>query len=461
MKRKGNRNSHWNSLQQIGRDIIDLVLSTKIVPRTLSLQRKQWTRICSNTIIPLPSINFRLLFIVVIGIVLYMLVIYTSYDQQFQLYMNDVIETGMSQLGLMDVITPIAYVKWNVSVPCYEPESDWTLNTVQETPTNTGIIYIKTHKTGSSTCSGINIRIAMNLAKRQQQQTLQHQLNLSHNITDNQYNICQLRFDHVKASAIIPNRVKIYPTTSNNNNSQEEKFRRRSVLWTNVRDPTSRCISSFFHFEVSRRNRVPNNVNFKRYATGIRGDYYKHFLYTRTNVTGSNQTIINNILNEYDFIGITERMEESAVVLMMLLNLKLADILYLRAKTNGGYDDGGGFGDNNKTCTFIQPSILSTGMKKFFQSIEWKNQIQFDQKLYNAVNKSLDLTIESLGKEEFQKNLIKFRYALQMVESNCRNITIFPCDNTGTYHNTTDCKWTDSACGMKCIDDVSTKLGLW
>ena len=50
---------------------------------------------------------------------------------------------------------------------------------------------------------------------------------------------------------------------------------------------------------------------------------------------------MNEILAEYDYIGITERMEESAVALAMLLDLPLGDVLYLNAKQNGGYDEGG------------------------------------------------------------------------------------------------------------------------
>jgi hypothetical protein len=50
--------------------------------------------------------------------------------------------------------------------------------------------------------------------------------------------------------------------------------------------------------------------------------------------------IINQILSDYDFIGITERMAESAVALMMLLGVNMGDILYLSAKgsINGRQD---------------------------------------------------------------------------------------------------------------------------
>jgi hypothetical protein len=151
-------------------------------------------------------------------------------------------------------------------------------------------------------------------------------------------------------------------------------------------------------------------------------------------------------------------MDESAVVLMMLWGLSMSDILYLRAKSNGGYDGGAGL-----HCTYITPSFISPGMEQYFQSWEWYNIIKFDLALYEAVNKSLDITIDHLGRNVFNENLRKFQYANRIAEERCRNITIFPCDSNGNYHrpNETDCLWSDSGCGTTCLDDVATELKLW
>jgi hypothetical protein len=68
--------------------------------------------------------------------------------------------------------------------------------------------------------------------------------------------------------------------------------------------------------------------------------------------------VANEIMRQYDFIAVTERMDESLVAMSMLLHLPLADILYLKAKSSGGFDDGGhGF------CVVIQKSFVSDGMK--------------------------------------------------------------------------------------------------
>jgi hypothetical protein len=42
-------------------------------------------------------------------------------------------------------------------------------------------------------------------------------------------------------------------------------------------------------------------------------------------------------MEDYDFIGMVERMDESLVIMKMLLQLDMNDILYLSAKHGGGY----------------------------------------------------------------------------------------------------------------------------
>merc|ERR1712232_777890 len=118
---------------------------------------------------------------------------------------------------------------------------------------------------------------------------------------------------------------------------------------------------------------------------------------------------INNIIKNYDFIAITERFDESMIVLKYLLNLTLGDILYVNtAKSNGGYDDGAWYGK----CTFIQPTNLTKDMIEFINtSKEFNNDIiKWDLELYNAVNKSLDLTIDFfIGREKFESELSMYK----------------------------------------------------
>jgi hypothetical protein len=167
--------------------------------------------------------------------------------------------------------------------------------------------------------------------------------------------------------------------------------------------------------------------------------------------------IINKILTDYDFIGITERMDESAVSLMMLLNLKMGSILYLNAKGNGGCDGGGYRGK----CYYIQPSFVSPGMRSFFRSKRWQSVVEWDQLLYEPANRSLDMTIDRLGRQAFEANLGEFRQAQAVAHERYLPREVFPCTSTGIKNKRKSCLWKDSGCGSDCLDEIVTELGLW
>jgi Sulfotransferase family len=326
----------------------------------------------------------------------------------------------------------------NLPLPCFPAEVDWADTSTQFTPAKQGFLYLKPYKTGSSTTSGVNLRIARNVARRR---------------TDLQnVNICKTRFDHG------PDFTPGYTLFTKRNPTE-------SFLWTILRDPTSRAVSQFFHFEVSRQKLEPTDANFKSFLRqkNPMQDYYLRALFNRGKFSRERYhpvRVANNILRNYNFIGITERLNESLVALMMQLNLKIADILYLSAKGRGGYDDAGG---PKHQCTYIWPSFLSPGMKAYFQTDEWKDTTKYDRLLYQAVNRSLDMTIDRLGREAFNENLAKFVHAQEQAKIQCLPSTIFPCDLAGRVRDDkeTDCIWKDSGCGSTCLDQIATDLNLW
>jgi len=264
---------------------------------------------------------------------------------------------------------------------------------------------------------------------------------------------------------VLPARYDHGPWDNPAHSLYKDRFPDQSFLWSVIRDPTKRAVSQFFHFEVSRRKEEPTDSRFKRFLLEDKKefltDYYYQTLSTKSRFDRRKNDPIetaNDILAEYDFIGITERMEESAVALMMLLDLKMSDILFLSAKGKGGYDDGGG---ESPGCTYIWPSFLSPGMEEFFDTNdEWKEMIQYDVAIYKAANASLDLTIDALGRDLFAENLARFKHAREEAQRQCLPTVVFPCDSGGTLHKNTDCLWNDSGCGTTCLDRVAEDLGL-
>ena len=346
--------------------------------------------------------------------------------------------------------------------PCFleDPKKRWwEVSKNSSSPLQEGFFFLKTHKTGSSTGAGIHLRIAQRVAARKtNKQSMDASTRKHGNATlpsTTNFPMCRSQFDHSTARKM----------------KYASRRPETSFLWSILRDPTERAISQFFHFEVSRRMVEPTEENFQNFLLSKRArtnGYYLRTLSFRdfpTNKTALKQArivskIVQEIIDGYNFIAIMERMNESAVVLQMLLGLSTIDILYLNAKGSGGYDAGGYQGK----CTHLKPKNVTLAMRQFLhESPLWQARIKWDEVLYQAANESLDMTIQALGKQNFQRELRKFENALEQAQLQCANKVTFPCslDRDGAsplLRDQTDCLWKDSGCGGQCLDSVSNSL---
>jgi len=149
-------------------------------------------------------------------------------------------------------------------------------------------------------------------------------------------------------------------------------------------------------------------------------------------------------------------MDESAVVLSMLMGVPLADVMYLPAKIHGeSYDD-------QPPCDKIKPSFVNDDMRTVLESPSFLNLTKWDTILYEAANESLDLTIDKLGRKKFEEKLELYKKAQKLAADRCLSRTIFPCSG-GEWHypNQTHCVWKDSHCNPECLDEVADELKLW
>lgn len=243
-----------------------------------------------------------------------------------------------------------------------------------------------------------------------------------------------------------------------------------SYLWTFIREPTKRTISQFFFNEVSRYKKEPHDSLLKNYMMSPKqtNSYFKEFSPTG-GVNSGHDSTIPQILEMYDFIGIVERFDESLVVLKLLLGLEYRDILYLSAKSGGGYDDGVSYRDSSGkigwdvtgkgkgTCVYIVPSFTSPGMKEWLESDTWKNHISHQNAMYAAANQSLDRTIAKLGKELVAEQLVEFKRRLKMAQEICVNQTVFVCSDAGVrnLNEKSSCLAQDSGCGYDCYNGLN------
>ena len=347
------------------------------------------------------------------------------------------------------------WTPWIHEFPCFPPDPKWWTVSVQRTPANTGLLFVREMKTGSSTLAGVLLRIAFRKGK-QQLMGMSSSVDTSNNNNDGVP--CRMRIDHSSAHKME------YAT----------RKKGKSYLISLLRDPTKRAISHYFHFIVSEQKQDPTDENFQRFFaqhTNIWSNYYVKDLSmnqgrrsewtivestsngTTASATSDNDSrTVQEILNEYNFIAITERLEESLVVMKLLLGLNTEDILYMSAKKHGSFTAG----PVSHPCVYITPSFLTSGMQQFFHSEYWQTYIRLDQLLYDAAIQSLDNTIESLGRQKVQEELVLFRKARAYAQQRCQERTIYRCNSKGEFvgSNSTCYLW-DIGCGYECLDEIS------
>lgn len=358
------------------------------------------------------------------------------------------------------------YPKFEHPFPCFEGESQ--LMTI--TPAHEGLLFQRPHKVGSTTMVGIVLRLAHNRA----------------NSMNKTFEKCKHRTMHGTAIEM----------------EYGQRDVAKSFLLSILRHPTKRAISDFFHFGVTAHQIEPTDENFKNWLRNANYDHYLKDLTTRTSYvpnstlaatelqfirskgydnaqeyttaaqsrkpgtelmkrelaslrifgTVSATTVIEDILNDYNFIAVLERLDESLVVLQMLLGLTTKDILYTRARSSGTFSNGW----KGRPCFFISHSFLTDGMKDFFVSEEWEKTIQHDLMLYEAANASLDRTIDALGRKEFKSKLLAFQQGLTVAAENCRGRVIGICSESGEEiprPNRTCYVWSEG-CDHECLNEI-------
>ena len=130
-------------------------------------------------------------------------------------------------------------------------------------------------------------------------------------------------------------------------------------------------------------------------------------------------------------IGLTERFDESIVALQLLLHLDVHDVLSLLTNKGGGWDSvSDEFG---LRCFKIQKSYMTDKMKTYFNSNEWYKRNAADYLLYQAVNRSLDATIEhTIGRNKFDVALEKYLFTKEKTKV-CQETVLFPCSENGQF----------------------------
>ena len=346
-----------------------------------------------------------------------------------------------------------------------------------------GFLYVMQSHAGGTTISGITSRISRNVAARTyttieigaaSTTTIIGRNNTATAIINASSTACATWNAPVRAKRL-KNRIKD-----------------KSFLWSMVREPVDRMVSRFFHEVVSLAGHDPTTERFQQfvensasleYGTSIR-TLTMRMLRNRMNPFGGVtlfQQYVGEILDEYDFIGVLERMDESLATLQLLLGLETQDMLYLTSRKSSTSKSGGGGSAGNivdgafyttqtnpktgkTTCIKLHSkpdgSSLLLPYKEFLhQPYLFEEVFEADVYLYKAINKSLDATIESLGRDKVDHAVKRLMWGQKQVEERCSKTVTFPCSGgEGPPIRSADCIIDDVGCGYRCLDSIGTAM---
>ena len=351
---------------------------------------------------------------------------------------------------------------WNFMPRIYSPWNSTAISwcgdfATYDNQTKAGLIYAKVHKAASSTLAGITLRVAKNYGRR--------------------------RTKSASASAS----ASACATLQGHANSQvyHERDRTRSFMFSSIRHPASRAVSWVFYVLSGQQvpiqeesvlaslragqyfppgGRIEEDKSNYRY-TGEAGAQvgFMHTgprvntsLWSRedpTKVRDLSLAIarVSEVLDQYDLIIIVERLHESLVVFQLLLGLDTSDILYISAKQSGAYSASTTKRNPVPVCHVITKSFTTPEIADHLSSPTWYARNYEDYLLYKAANRSLDLTIDSLGRQRFEEALAQYENMMKGAKV-CENETITPCTSEGVYLSKTDCYAEDFGCGYPCLD---------
>merc|ERR1740117_2066537 len=147
---------------------------------------------------------------------------------------------------------------------------------------------------------------------------------------------------------------------------------------------------------------------------------------------------VHKVMDQYDLIGVTERFDESVVLLMEKFGLSYCDVMYSngkvaehRPKTEHGL----------KVLESIPFSEQPKEIQDYLESKEFQEAQKLDFQAYNYAQQHMDKLIGAMGREKFEAKLKDF--------VKWKDDVLDKCNGEGNicYHG-------DFGCGYKCFDEI-------
>jgi Sulfotransferase family len=286
-----------------------------------------------------------------------------------------------------------------------------------------------------------------------------------------------------------------------------DRDKNASFIFTTVRDPSSRAVSSIFFHIVSRidfsggSNQTSTSgggMEVAAAAAGVgdalvlkalkanTGDHYgaisagqggfqlrytsfqdipEHSAWNPDHLAQvldpqQVERRVQETLAEYSFVIVTERMDESLVCLALLMGVDVGTVLVTSSKVAGSrYHLARKAGQSQPQCLPTVKSAISKRVQTYLDSDEWRASNYGDYLLWMGANASLDRTIEALGRERFDAAMREYTRLRELEQRVCAPHVVFPCGDSGvpqTHLSKASCylRNYDFGCGYKCIDEM-------
>ena len=215
---------------------------------------------------------------------------------------------------------------------------------------------------------------------------------------------------------------------------------RGTFLWALVRDPRARALSFYTHKVAPTHVHKDQAFRDKEVLeTVLNNDELHNGMVKRYSPL---QATADGVTKALDFVGVTERFDESMLVLKHKLGLRLADMLYTSVKvsTERRPDNTGKQPTSNKPMHLWSAPVQRALAGKIFSS-----RNQEDTKLWQAANVSLNKEIGQIGLGVFNAELVEYRNHLNQVNLRCT-------PKKGVSFETLCCLYRDAGCGYPCIE---------
>jgi len=220
--------------------------------------------------------------------------------------------------------------------------------------------------------------------------------------------------------------------------------------------------SYYFFYHISKQNYTATEDMILAVLKSSKGQNYQSKYLDLPSQNEQSSSSTERILNGYDFVAVNERMQESLVVLAMLAQIPLTDVVVFSSKIAGGF----GIALGKKGCVKLKNKWTTPKIDEYIHG-DYQIANKDDYLLYNAAQRSLDKTIDALGRHRVEENVKLLRSLQQQNDEQCASKVTMPCPEPDDAEKKREhirlvkesCYFSDIGCGHACTDEVLADNG--